>query len=134
MSFDLNFVKSQKGLKIVHLNVRSLIQNFDEVNATLLDGSLDVVVCSETWLQDRISDSLIANPAYNCTRLDRQTTRPSGVTKAGGGLCIFIEKDLIYDSCTEHFVSEDNLEMIHVVLRFETQKDISTYRRSVQTT
>lgn len=36
MSFDLSFVKSQKGLKIVHWNVRSLMQNFDEFDETLL--------------------------------------------------------------------------------------------------
>lgn len=123
MSFDLNFVKSQKGLKIVHWNVRSLMQNFDEFDESLLDGSLDVILCSETWLHDKISDSLISNSRYNCTRLDRQVKRPSGVPKVGGGLCIFIKKEITYDCCIENFVSDDNLEMIHIVLRFENQKD-----------
>lgn len=86
-SYDLADVKSAKDFKVVHMNVGSLLHNVDEINECFLDGALDVVVLTETWLHQNVSDTLIFNPDYTCTRLDRQTVLPSGVRKSGGGIC-----------------------------------------------
>lgn len=42
MAHDLSYVKSLKGVKIVHLNIRSLLCHTDELEHELLDGSIDV--------------------------------------------------------------------------------------------
>lgn len=44
---ELDCVKSAKGLKILHLNVRSLLKHLEEIKYDLLDGSLDVIILSE---------------------------------------------------------------------------------------
>lgn len=40
---ELDYVKSLKGLKIIHLNV-----HLDEIDHDLLDGNFDIIVLSET--------------------------------------------------------------------------------------
>lgn len=117
-------VKSAKGLKFVHMNVRSLLLNLDETNACFLDGVFDVVVLTETWLHSRVSDTLISNPNYICTRLDKRTSLPSGHTKMGGGICIYTKIDHSIEVLMEHSCSDNHLELLHVVLRFDHQKNI----------
>lgn len=45
---DLDGVRQAKGEKIVHVNVRSLLPNFDEIKYNFLDGTFDIVALSET--------------------------------------------------------------------------------------
>lgn len=88
MTQTLTHVKSLKGMRIVHANVRSLLCHFDEVKLDLLDGPLHIVVCSETWLHPNISDNLISVNGYNLIRLDRELAGKKHGRKSGGGLCI----------------------------------------------
>lgn len=67
MSHDLNVIKSAKGLKLLFLNARSLLQHFDELENDLLDGVFDVIVFGETWLHSRVGDHLITSNQYNLT-------------------------------------------------------------------
>ena len=73
-----------KGIKIVHLNVRSLFNKLDQVKESF--KNFDVIIISETWLGPSIPDAAIAIPGYNVVRQDRN--HPGG--KKGGGLCIYI--------------------------------------------
>lgn len=41
--------KSQKGLKICHNNIRSLLPKFDEFETTYLDGKIDIMGVSEIY-------------------------------------------------------------------------------------
>lgn len=66
-SHKLLDVKSTKGFKLVHMNVRSLLRNLDEINGCFLVGALDAIVLTETWLHLNVSDTLIFNPNYTCT-------------------------------------------------------------------
>ena len=54
---SLTDLKKQKGLKIVHLNIRSLFKKKDSLEYDLLDGSTDILGLSETWLKDKIPNS-----------------------------------------------------------------------------
>lgn len=120
----LEDVKSDKGFKLIHMNVRSLLQKRDEVDSCFLDGAFDAVVLTETWLHQNVSDTLISNPMYICTRLDRQVTTPSGVTKTGGGICVYTKKELTFEVIKENSSSDGHLELLHVVLRLRHQKDV----------
>lgn len=124
MAYNIIDVKAAKGLKFVHMNVRSLLLNLDEIHACFLDGAFDAVVLTETWLHARISDTLISNRKYTCTRLDRQTTLPSGAIKTGGGICIYIKIEHSLEILMDHSISDNHLELLHVVLRFNRQKNI----------
>lgn len=112
------------SFKLVHMNVRSLLHNVDEINWCFLDGALDAVVLTEIWLYQNVSDTLIMNTDYVCTRLDRKTILPSGARKSGGGICIFTKNGLIFEVITDYSISDSNLELLHLVLRFQHQKNL----------
>lgn len=122
MSTNLDDVKSQKGLKLINLNVRSVLNHFEEIESQLLDYKFDVVILSETWLSPNVTDSLISVNGYNMVCLDRQMLTKSNVLKKGGGLCVYIKDCYDYAVLTDEFVSNENLEMIQVVVKPYNQK------------
>ncbi|CAB4008015.1 Hypothetical predicted protein, partial [Paramuricea clavata] len=60
-----------RGLKISHLNIRSLYPKMDEVRLLLKDQPIDVFTISETWLNPSISDEELSVPGYTILRQDR---------------------------------------------------------------
>ena len=83
---DLN-CKLQKGLKIAHLNICSIIINkLDYLDILLHDDSIDVFCISETWTESNIDDSELMISGYNFCRLDRS----NGMTH--GGVCAMLKK------------------------------------------
>ena len=68
----LSTFNSAKGLKFVHHNVRSLINNTAEL--TKHYDRVDVLAITETWLYESINDSLIKMGGFNLLRQDRQPT------------------------------------------------------------
>ncbi len=52
---DIGF-PSNRGLKIAHLNVRSITNKIDSLRLLLLNNPFDVLTISETWLTKNISD------------------------------------------------------------------------------
>lgn len=73
MAYHAEQVKCMKGLKIVHINARSLLQHFDEFSHVFLDCRFDIVVFTETWLHSNCTDSLLHVNGYKLYRLDCRT-------------------------------------------------------------
>lgn len=94
MSANLIDIKSMKGLKLLHVNIRSMLAHWEEVESTFLDGSLDVVAFTETWLHANCDDNLFHVNGFNFFRLDRRTVTHSGLTKRGGGICVFVKNNI----------------------------------------
>ena len=82
---------TMKGFSISHVNVRSLVRNLKETYVVML--GYDVVCVSETWLHDKISDTLLTFNGYKSYRQDRQGN--DNVKQRGGGLMVYI-KDPIF--------------------------------------
>ena len=80
-----------KGLKIVHLNIRSLLPKIDQIRLLLYNSKIDIITLSKTWLNPMLDSALIAIPGYKHFRLDRKTDNPK---KKGGGLITYIRNDL----------------------------------------
>lgn len=83
----LNFKLNDKGLKVCHLNVRSLPAHFDEIQALIQVNSFDIFLMTETWLNSTWEDNLINIDGYDifpCDRKDR-----------GGGAALYIKNSLI---------------------------------------
>ena len=77
---------SSPGLKIIHLNCRSIYRKLDQI--ILLYRECDVICFSETWLTPNLSDNLIHFPGKYLYRQDR--IYPRGNVK-GGGICIYVD-------------------------------------------
>ena len=82
----LNDLDSVKGLRVGHLNVRSLIDKIDEIRFLLFKLDFDVLCFSETWFNESISNEQLCIDEYSIFRKDRMDG------KRGGGVCIFVKK------------------------------------------
>lgn len=71
------------GLKVVHLNVRSLVPKIDFVRLWAVSANADVFALSETWLKKTVSDNDVAISGYNIYRADRRSK--------GGGVVLYVK-------------------------------------------
>ena len=123
---SLTEFKKQKGQKIVHLNVRIFFKKKDTIELDLLDGELDILGLSETWLKEEIPNNMLNVHNYQLIRLDRQQRNSLGHTKAGSGICLFIKNNIIYDDdMFKHLnTSEKNLEAQFVLIAGKNARKI----------
>jgi hypothetical protein len=73
------FGDSEHSLKIVHVNIRSYSKNFDTFIANLNDlkAGFDVMVLTETWLNDSFIETVL--DGYNFFRTTRKANQNDGV-------------------------------------------------------
>ena len=80
---------SDKGMKYVHVNTRSIFNKLSQIE--LLYSDVDVLCCTETWLDNSFSDNMVSLPGKCIFRCDRKNNvigyndRPTA-----GGVCIFL--------------------------------------------
>ena len=87
---SLDDIKRNRGLKIAHLNIRSLRHKTDLLRLEGLDTkTLDILTLSETWLDQSFEDSEVALPGFSCVRMDR-----TGTKKGFGGVAIYVREGL----------------------------------------
>ena len=111
---NINSLNLEKGFKLVHWNVRSLVKKIDQIRA-LMDGSpIDVLTLSETWLKHYLHSDLVAIEGFDTFRSDRgpNMNRCLKVPKRGGGLITYVSKK--YSSHCEPLldlgISNENIE------------------------
>lgn len=76
------------GLKIGHLNIRSLPKHIDELKILLLDNPFHIMCLNETWLNSSWTDSELHIEGYNLIRNDRPDSQR-------GGTAIYFSKELM---------------------------------------
>jgi exonuclease III len=73
---NIEDIRNTRGLKISHLNVRSLRNKVDILRLELTnESSFDVLTLSETWLDASVSNSEVHMPGYSCMRKDRSNNK-----------------------------------------------------------
>ncbi len=77
---------SVKGLKIVHLNIRSILPKMDLLRAWVAYNNPNIITLSETWLSSKITDREIKLVNYGLYRADRDSR--------GGGVAIYVSSNL----------------------------------------
>lgn len=82
---DPHTFKERKGLGLIHLNVRSILQpqKLDHLKILISQADPDILVLTESWLKKSDSDSSIALDQYNVFRIDR--------TGRGGGVVMYVK-------------------------------------------
>jgi hypothetical protein len=76
-----------RGLKVCHLNVRSLLPKIDTLRQFISKNPFDVIALSETWLKPSTNNAEIDIPNYSITRHDRSD-------KTGGGTAFYVRNGL----------------------------------------
>ena len=85
-------IKSTRGLKIAHLNIRSLANKTDSLRLEgITNKTFDVLTLSEIWLDYSTSDAEIKLPGFVCIRKDR-----TGNEEGYGGVAIYVREDLAF--------------------------------------
>ena len=94
-------IASCKLFKFIHLKVRSLIPNIDQIYMEF--NHYDIIALTETFLSEDISDeSLQMQGYYSPFRCDRN--------RHGGGVCIYVKNSIYAVRCPE--LENNNLECI----------------------
>jgi hypothetical protein len=77
-------------------NVMSLVPKIDELQASLSScfTSTDTICITETWSNDRISDSIVNLPGFSIIRKDR-------LEYSHGGVCAYIKDGIEFKRLTE---------------------------------
>ena len=59
-----------KGFKIMHLNIRSLVENIDQFRVYASNNQYGIMCINKTWLYDKISDHEVGIDGYDLVRKD----------------------------------------------------------------
>ncbi len=80
-AFDSNQLNSNKGFKIIHLNVQSIRNKFDEIKTYCLFLKPDILSLTETWLKSEDYDYEFDITGFGKFRRDRNTNKKVVVFK-----------------------------------------------------
>ena len=122
---DLVTFEQSKGIKIVHINVRSLFNKIQEVS--MCYNYCDVIIVTETWLNASIPDSAVYIPDFVLIRQDRYITD----TMKGGGICIYIKEKYSITKLDQMSCVTSDYEILGVKVKMGNIKPffiIGTYR------
>ena len=81
-------VHRNTGLKLAHINARSLYPKLDEIREIVIKSNIDILCISETWLDNTILNSEISIPGYSIARNDRN--------REGGGVLMYLRDGISY--------------------------------------
>ena len=104
----------KKGLHFIHLNTRSLLSKLDEVRILARNTSAACICTTETWLDETIDDREI--------HIDNYTVRRNDKNRHGGGVCMYIRRDLAFNSVDE--LCHDDIEATWIELLLPKTKPI----------
>ena len=117
------------------MNVRSLLSKgkFDSIKNQILNSHAHIITLSETWLKKDFDNNLLSITGYDFLRLDRSWKDANNNIKKGGGIGIYIKKDLNYNETifNKNNCSSSNIEIQWVEIRIENMRRIliiNTYR------
>ena len=85
-----------------HLNINSLRYKFDEIKEVLTDNIVDLLIISETKLDESFNDNLFSVDGYKVQRRDRN--------QYGGGLLTFIRSD--FPSSRKQSLESEKIETL----------------------
>ena len=98
---------SDSGLKIGHLNIRSINNKKDEVHAFLKESPYDILSLSETWLDENTPTAACSIDHYAFERKDRKSH--------GGGVGCYLKEDIKYTR--RYDLESDSLECMWLELK-----------------
>ena len=114
------------------MNCRSILSKIDEVRYVF--GGVDILSCSETWLNEQIQDHLISIPGMDLHRWDRDNGSANEIVKKrGGGVACYISKKLGLDCQLLPSLSKtsEDIEILTVFGKYSFGKKVyflSVYR------
>lgn len=108
---------------VYSFNARSLVNKLSEFKCFVDSVKPGLVLVCETWFSDNLPDNLVCPADYAVFRKDRQSS-------VGGGVAIFVRKDLMAKSVNIKVNNVHDLEIVCVDVQFKSQyiRFITCYR------
>ena len=109
------------SFSVLHLNIRSLNKNFESLKNVLVEINFcfKVICITESWC----SDDTHTNNRYQLTNyVSIHQSRKNG--KTGGGITIFIHKELIYNIRHDLSVNHEDTEALCLEIINQKSKNI----------
>ena len=103
----LSKLRKYKGLKLAHLNIRSLLPKIDQLRLIMSDKSIDILSLNETFLSDEVSDSGVSIPGYMLYRRDRGS-------RHGGGVALYVNNNLPSTVMTNTYTMATDVECLWI--------------------
>lgn len=109
-----------------------MVNKLDELKISIQNTNPAVIMITETWLTDRIPDSLIQMPGYLTFRKDRGAD--------GGGVCAFIKNNIaghkVHAVTSQHFQTTGAVESLWLEVKISNIKFLiaCVYRPKQKTT
>ena len=128
ISFSDSYVSefpNNKGIKVAHLNVRSMRNKAVELQQVLLNNPHDILCLSETWLDEHSSDDMVSVSGYKFERKDRGAN--------GGGVGCYIKDRYTY--VRRFDLESDEIELMWLEIKLVNTKSLFvgvTYRKPSQ--
>ena len=94
-------------------NIRSLVGKVDELYALVSVTKSQLVLVTETWLNDNIPDEVAQVPGMTLIRKDRALN--NGVRGRGGGVAVFVDNNIHVKHRMD--ISTSPFECLWVILR-----------------
>ena len=108
---------SGRGLKIYHVNTRSMYNKLSLLQTLYMN--VEILCCTETWLDNRVPDKLVELKGKIIFRCDRHDNVNSYSKKEfGGGVCIYIGTPYMHfaEKVNEHSKVTMDYEIITVTI------------------
>ena len=121
----LDSLRTAKGLKICHLNTRSIVNKIDQFRLHFENSGMDVITVSETWLNKDISSNILEMRNYQIFRWDRYYGEIEK-SKKGGGLLIYVLDSSNFTPVMDNSknISSKDCELQRLELCSDVQKNI----------
>lgn len=97
-----------KGIKLAHLNIRSLYRNLEEIKSFLHNNQVHILALNETFLDDSVFHSELDIDDFHLVRKDRN--------RHGGGVAVYIHSSLSFD-LIKYDTLFSSLEIIPVMIQ-----------------
>ena len=81
---------SNRNICLGQINICSLRNKVHDVHTLLYQYKIDVLLVTETWLTESISDYSVHIPGYSLFRLDRDCVATN--RNSGGGVCFYVRE------------------------------------------
>lgn len=110
-----NTIETTKGLRVIHLNIRSLVSKTDELRAWVTHYKPNIITISETWLHSKITDESVEIDNFVLYRSDRASR--------GGGVATYVAANLVSE-CVILNEEPVNFESLFINITFHDNKHL----------
>lgn len=119
---SFNELAKCKGLKLVGLNIISLLAKQSQVEVEPSSNKIDILSLTETWLNGEVHNGLIRIPGYKIYRLDCK------LNKRGGGIAVQGNVSVNASTYEDLNTSNQDIEMLILTISQKCSKPKTVYR------